>query len=133
MGSGSSLEKPKKTENCDSSWSVLDYESVKNAVAKGDKKAKTKLAWMMLSGLGGAVIDEDGATEMLQEQVKKGDADAMWLLGVCNEYGIGNEQNIERAESLYKQSDDKKNQIGHFFISHKDCRRGSGKVKILSL
>ena len=113
------------------SWKELKYEEVKSAVERGDESAKTKLAWLMLSGLGGADVDEDGAVALLEERVKEGDdGDAMWMLGVCYEYGRGIEQDIEQAETLYKGSSSKGNKIGTFFASHREYERGSGEMKI---
>ena len=110
------------------SWKELKYEEVKSAVERGDESAKTKLAWLMLSGLGGADVDEDGAVALLEERVKDRDSDAMRMLGVCYEYGRGIEQDIERAETLYKGSRSKGNKIGAFFASHREYERGSGHV-----
>ena len=62
------------------------------------KNEKTKQAWLMLSGLGGVDVDEDSAVALLKERVKEGDTDAMWILGICYEFGIGIEQDIEQAE-----------------------------------
>ena len=92
------------------------------------KNEKTKQAWLMLSGLGGVDVDEDGAVTLLQERVKEGDTDSMWMLGICYEFGIGIEQDIEQAEKLYQQSSDGGNEIGKFFVSHKDDGRGSGNM-----
>ena len=115
-------------------WKELKYDEVKSAVERGDESAKTKLAWLMLSGLGGADVDEDGAVALLEERVKEGDEDAMWMLGVCCEYGRGTEQDIERAEKLYKESRERGNEIGKFFESHgKDRRRGTGDMRMSSL
>ena len=81
-------------------------------------------------GLGGVDIDEDGAVALLKERVKEGDTDAMWMLGTCYEFGIGIEQDIEQAEKLYQQSSDGGNEIGKFFVSHKDDGRGSGNMRM---
>ena len=97
------------------------------------KNEKTKQAWLMLSGLGGVDVDEDGAVALLKERVKDGDTDAMWMLGICYEFGIGIEQNIEQAEKLYQQSGDGGNEIGKFFVSHEDDGRGSGNMKMKRL
>ena len=94
------------------------------------KNEKTKQAWLMLSGLGGVDVDEDGAVALLKERVKEGDTDAMWMLGLCCEYGRGIEQDIEQAEKLYQQSSDGGNEIGKFFVSHKDDGRGSGNMRM---
>ena len=107
-----------------------EYRDALSAVEGGDESAKTKVAWYKLSGRGGAEKDEDGAVALLEERVKDGDAEAMWMLGECNEFGIGTEQNIERAEMLYKQSSEKGNNIGAFFVSHRWYERGSGYLMI---
>ena len=120
-----------KAEGSEESWSKLKYEDVKKAVDEGDASAKTKLAWLKLSGLGGAEIDEDNAVILLEERVKEEDGDAMWILGVCYEYLIKTEESIQRAEELYKQSSEKGNEIGKFFVSLDE--RGSGMMKMNGL
>ena len=112
------------------SWGELKYDEVMNAVERGDESAKTKLAWLKLSGLGGCEIDDDGAVALLEERVKEGDGEAMWMLGVCGEYGRGTEQDIERAEMLYKQSSARGNEIGTFFEKHDKYVRGSWEMKM---
>ena len=92
------------------------------------KNETTKQAWLMLSGLGGVDVDEDDAVALLKERVKDRDTDAMWMLGICCEFGIGIEQDIEQAEKLYQQSSDGGNEIGKFFVSKKGWRRGNGKM-----
>ena len=117
----------------DFKWGELKYSEVLKQVESGDKSAKTKLAWLKLSGLGGAEVDEDGAVALLEERVKEGDGDAMWMLGVCCEFGIGIEQDIDRAEELYKESHERGNEIGKFFESHGRDTRGSGEMRMWSL
>ena len=114
-------------------WLKLKYEEVKKVVEGSDESAKTKLAWLKLSGLGGAEKDEVGAVALLEERVKENDGEAMWMLGVCNEYGIGTEQNIERANDLYKQSSESGNEIGKFFAEKGEDERGSGEMRMYSL
>ena len=110
-----------------------EYRDAMNAVERGDKSAKTQIAWYKLSGHGGAVKDEVGAVVLLEERVKEGDAEAMWMLGECNEFGIGTEQDIKRAEELYKQSTDGENIIGEILMENKSCERGSGYLRIWRL
>ena len=105
---------------------LLKYEEVLSAVESGDNKAKTNLAWYKLSGYGGVEIDEDYAVALLEERVKDKEAEAMWMLGLCYEYGMGCEQDLEKAELLYKQSNDSGSMIGKFlFVNGKD-KRGTG-------
>ena len=108
-----------------------EYKDVLNAVERGDNSAKTQVAWYKLSGHGDAEKDEEGAVVLLEERVKEGDTEAMWMLGVCNEFGIGTEQDIERTEELYKQSSERGNRIGKILMENKRyLERGSGYLKI---
>ena len=110
------------------------YKEVLDAIERGDESAKTKLAWYKLSGLEGVKVDADEAVVLLEERVKDRDSEAMWMLGLCKEYGRGTEQNIEEAEKLYKQSKESGNEIGKILAEKgKDYGRGSGKMKINSL
>lgn len=119
------------------SWRELKYRDVKRAVKKGDPRAKTPLAWLLLSGLGGADVDEDSAVALLEERVKDRDSEAMWILGLCKEYGLGTEQDFERAEGLYRRSRRGGNNIGRYllWLGSKEGlhRRGSRRLKILCL
>ncbi len=112
-----------------------EYNAVLEAVERGDESAKTQLAWYKLSGVGGCKIDADGAVALLEERVKDKDAEAMWMLGVCNEFGRGCEQDISRAEELYKQSSDGGNVIGKILVENESKKhsRGSGYLKYKSL
>ena len=111
----------------------VEYEEVLRAAERGDSKAKTKLARFKLSGRGGAEVDEDGAAALLRECVGDNDVNAMWMLGLCYEYGMGCEQDIEEAEKLYKRSSDEGNVIGDFFVENGKDNRGSGVMKVKSL
>ena len=114
-------------------WRFLKFSDVRKAVERGDENAKTKLAWLMLSGLGGAVVDEDGAVALLEQRVKDKDTDAMWILGVCYEFGLGTEQDLERARKLNQQSRNGRNEIGKFFVRYKINGRGDGYLRMSSL
>ena len=107
-----------------------EYQDVVLAVESGDNKAKTKLAWYKLSGRGGAEIDEENAIVLLEDRVKDKDEEAMWMLGLCYEYGIGCEQNLERTETLYCQSYEGGSVIGKFLAENKKNERGSGIMEI---
>ena len=109
------------------------YKGVVSAVESGDNNAKTKLAWYKLSGRGGAEVDEDGAVVLLEERTEDKDAEAMWMLGMCCEYGMGCEQDLERAESLYKQSGEGRSVIGKFLAENGRDERGSGVMKVTGL
>ena len=70
-------EKGKRT-----SKEILDaaqYREAVSAMEKGDMKAKTKVAYFKLSGVGGVEVDEDEAVVLLEERAKDGDNEAMWI------------------------------------------------------
>ena len=50
--------------------------------------------------------------------MKPWDYEAMWMLGLCCEYGMGIEQNIERAEMLYRESCEGGNALGKFMMKN---------------
>ena len=111
-----------------------DYKDALDSVERGEESAKTKLAWYMLSGLGGAAFDAKGAVALLEEKVKDKDAEAMWMLGVCYEFGIGIEQDIERASRLYNLSKAGWNKIGENLAKNvRMHEKGSGYLKISCL
>ena len=105
------------------------YENVLHAVERGDNKAKTQLALYKLSGRGGAEIEVEEVVALLDERVKDKDAEAMWMLGLCYEYGMGCEQDLERTEELYKRSCESGNVIGMFLMENGSKTRGSGIMK----
>ena len=107
-----------------------EYKEVLSAVERGEESAKTKLAWYKLSGMGGAKVDVGEAVKLLEERVKEGDGEAMWMLGLCKGYGRGTEQDIEGAEKLYEGSKEAGNEIGKILLGKGEYGRGSGKMEI---
>jgi len=83
---------------------AAQYEEAVRAMDSGDESAKTKVAFYKLSGRGGAVVDAGGAVALLQAGAKRGDGRAKWMLGLCLQYGLGIEQDVEQAYLLYQQS-----------------------------
>ena len=65
-------------------------------------KATEEARWL-LEGSHGVERDADAAVALLEEKVKDRDAEAMWMLGVCCEFGMGTEQDVDRAEQLFKR------------------------------
>ena len=110
-----------------------DYEAVLSAVEKGEESTKTELAWYKLCGHGGATKDVDEAVILLEERVKAGDGEAMWMLGLCKEYGNGTVQDMEGADKLYKQSSEAGNEIGKFLALNSFRGSLSGGMRINSL
>ena len=107
-----------------------EYQEVICSVGSGDDKARTKLAWYKLSGRGCADVDVEGAVVLLEGRVKDKDAEAMWMLGVCYEYGMGCEQDVERAEELYQQSRDSGSVISKFLAENGQDERGCGVMNV---
>ena len=110
-----------------------EYKEIIRAVEGGDNEAKTRLAWYKLSGCGGAEVDEEGAVALLEELVKDKDEEAMWMLGLCCEYGMGVEQDLKTAEELYEGSRDGESEIGKFLAENGRDERGSGMMNVPSL
>ena len=112
----------------DDSLSEADcYDAVLSAVEDGDENAKTQLAWLKLSRR--IKSDAEEAVALLEERVGKGDEEAMWLLGLCLEYGIGINEDIERAEILYEQSYEYGSTTGFLLASkQEEAPRGSGHL-----
>ena len=109
------------------------YKEVIDAIERGDESGKTKLAWYKLSGLEGVKVDADEAVKLLEERVKDRDSEAMWMLGLCKEYGRGTKQDIEEAEKLYEQSNESGNEIGKILAEKGEWGRESGEMKIRGL
>ena len=107
-----------------------EYKELEKAVESGDDTAKTRLAWYLLSGCGGAKVDWDRAVALLKERGKNKDSDAMWMLGICKEYGIGCEQDLKEAEGLYEESIECGNVVGKFLVENGEDERGSGVMKV---
>ena len=105
------------------------YREAVSAMENGDSHAKTKVAYCKLTGDGGVEIDEEGAVVLLEECARDGDSKAKWMLGLCCEYGIGIEENIKRAESLYQQSKEGGNVVGEFLLENGRGGRGNGVMQ----
>ena len=110
------------------STAEAEYKNVMSQVESGNAEFKTRLAWFKLSGRGGATKDEDGAALLLEERVKENDKEAMWMLGLCCEYGMGCKKDFERAKTLYKQSCDSGSVAGCFLAWNQT--NGSGVMKV---
>ena len=111
----------------------VQRKEAERAMENGDESAKTKVAYYKLSGYGYAEVDADEAVVLLEERVKDGDCEAKWMLGLCCEFGMGTEQNIGRAEKLYRESCEGGNVIGEFLKENDLGGRGSGMMKRKSL
>ena len=111
-------------------YDKLQYRHSIHEMETGDEDAKTEVAFFKLSGRGDAEIDADGAVALLEERVKDRDDVAMWILGLCYEYGIGTEKDIERAELLYNQSRDLGNGGGKLLSLNRWNSRGTKEMKM---
>ena len=92
------------------------------------KLSKTHLAWLTLSGYEGIERNEVKAVKMLKERVKDKDSEAMWMLGLCKEFGMGTKQDIKGAETLFEQSREGGNKVG-LFLRSKVGGRGTMVMK----
>ena len=122
-------------EDCFANDQEEEYKEVAKAVESGDNSAKTKLAWYLLSGCGGAEVDKERAVKLLRERVKEEkDGEGMWMLGMCYEYGMGCEQDLIEAEGLYKECRECENVVGKFLVENREYNeRGSGVMNVRGL
>ena len=86
----------------------------------------TENAQWMLEGSHGMARDADAAVALLEEKVKEADAKAMWLLGVCCEFGMGTEQDVARAEQLYKRGEAQGNATAKLLANKLKNKNGRG-------
>ena len=68
----------------------------------------------------------DEAVVLLEEQVKCQDSEAMWMLGVCCEFGMGIEQDVERAQQLYCASSQQGSATGSLLATKLENQNGRG-------
>ena len=80
----------------------------------------------MLEGSHGMTRDADAAVAVLEAKVKDRDTEAMWLLGVCCEYGMGTEQDVGRAEHLYQRAADEGNTTAQLLTDKLKNKKGRG-------
>ena len=66
-----------------------------------------------------ACIDKQTMT-MVDECVKSGDPEAMWIQGLCMEYGMGCDMDSASAEKMYEKAAGCGSPVGQFFVKHKD-------------
>ena len=108
-----------------------EYETTLEAVNEVEETTKTELAWSILAGREGNNCEQGNAITVLQERVNGEDSEAMWMLGICYEFGIGVEQSLEQAELLYHQSRRGSNRIGRFLVDNvKVSKKGTGYLRI---
>ena len=77
--------------------------------------------------------DKEQAISFLKKRSLKGDGEAMWLLGLCFEFGIGMEQDISQAELFYYRSGKAGDYVGEFISAHSQGGRGTGVMKVKCL
>ena len=63
---------------------------------------------------------QEEAVEVLEECVKEGDVEAMWVLGLCCENRLGVEQDDKRAMELYQEAAGKGCATAEFLLRHKE-------------
>ena len=96
----------KEAERFESLVKQLDSNPGKNSV-------KTEVAWFLLAG---HVVDRDQekAVSLLEERVAQDDPDAMWMLALCKEFGMGTEKDLEAANALVTRAREHKNVVAEF-------------------
>ena len=119
---------------------INDFKKALVNIKKG-VKMKNQYAYYLLGVMyrEGHIVEKDDvkAYETWFKGIKYGnkyECDCLFQVGYCNEYGIGTHQDVERAEMLYKQSKERRNEIGSLLLfSNTSMQRGNGKIWINSL
>ena len=77
---------------------------------------KVSQARMLLGGDSSTPRDEIKAFGLLEQEAEALDSDAMWMLGLCYEFGMGTFKNLERAEELYGRAKQQGSTTAAFLI-----------------
>lgn len=95
----------------------------------GRKVSRSEAARRALQGGGADEAARVQAVALLVECARDGDAEAMWVLGVCCEHGVGTAQDVGRAQELYETSQEKGCRTGMFLV---ECpnRNGLGSREV---
>ena len=99
-----------------------------------ETETSEKALWM-LEGSHGMTRDADGAVVLLEDLVNKQhnkhcNADAMWMLGVCCEFGIGTEQDVHRAEQLFESAAQQGNTTAKLLMDKLENMNGRGCMEM---
>ena len=86
----------------------------------------TEEARWLLEGSHGKARDAKAAVVLLEEKAKNNDSDAMWMLGVCCEFGMSTEQDVARAEQLYQQAAQQQNTTAQLLLDKLKNWNGRG-------
>ena len=97
-------------------------------MAAATTKTATEKALWMLEGSHGMARDANGAVVVLEERTKHHNAQAMWLLGLCCEYGIGTQQDTQRAEQLFQQAAQRRNKTAKLLVGKLKNKKGRGRL-----
>ena len=132
MGASESVEEVKEQSPSSNPRPQPQYNIKPQKLQPYKPNEDTERAWSLLSTL---EPNDDGTeiVDILKPQTEKGDMEALWMLGICYEYGIGIEQNKKQAAALYEQSREKGSEVGTFLVSHMKYGKGSGYMRMDSL
>ena len=91
----------------------------------------TEKARWMLEGSHGMTRDAEKAVALLEERTKGGDAEAMWMLGVCCEFGMGTPQDVGRAAQLYIRAAVQDNATAQLLMNNLKNKNGRGSLEMV--
>ena len=89
----------------------------------GKRGSKSEVARRVLQDGRADKAERAQAVVQLEECARDGDAEAMWVLGVCCEHGIGTAQDLGRARELYEASQEKGCRTGGLLV---ECPNRNG-------
>ena len=99
-------------------------------MAKKTEECVKKARWM-LEGSHGMTRDADTAVVLLEDLVNKDrNTEAMWMLGVCCEFGIGTQQDVERAEQLFQNATQQGNTTAELLTGKLKNNNGRGQAQM---
>ena len=114
-------------------WPISNNKRKQEAMSKRQSQEHgmtTEKARWMLEGSHGMARDAEAAVALLEERAKDGDAEAMWMLGVCCEFGMGTEQDVARAVRLYKGAARKRSTAARVTLDRLKNKNGRGRTQM---
>ena len=92
----------------------------------------TESAWNMLTGMFDDEVDAEGAVSKLRKRADANDYNALWILGLCHEFGVGCEKNLEEADALYAKSVEEGSAVGEFLVQNRKKQEDKGEGSLVS-
>ena len=96
-------------------------------IGEGKTRSRIQLAWKEFLGYDAGDGD---IIKQLNKEVEAKNGEAMWVYGICKEFGIGTEQDMEKARDLYEESENLGSASGNFLASKTRSGRAPGEIAL---